>query len=106
MKPNDLILRCLAMRDDDASWFAICLDLNLYARADSFDEVKAKLNAFIREYLQEALTVDADHIGDLIPRRAPLYFWLLYFAAWCKHSLHRATQAKKFTLHLPVVPAA
>ena len=71
MKPSNLVLRGFAERDEDGSWFAICLDLNLYARGDSFEEAKDKLQRLIRTYLTEAVTVDADYVD--INSRAALY---------------------------------
>lgn len=107
MKLNDLKLRCYA-EIDDGSWFAICLPLNLYARGDSFEEARAKLQGLISQYVREAVTVHAEHIGDLIPRRAPLYFWVRYAIARCWHMFHDAHAAMKrreFDMPLTMVPA-
>lgn len=72
-----VVLRCYAERDDD-SWFAICLDLNIYARGDTFDAARVDLMNQTKQYIQEAVTVDYEHFHDLIPRRAPARFWLKY----------------------------
>ncbi len=49
--PNrkQLHLRCYAERDDDGSWFALCLDLNLYARSDTAKEVTNKLHEIVAD---------------------------------------------------------
>lgn len=107
MKLKDLKLRCYAERDD-GSWFAICLPLNLYARGDTFEEARTKLHDLIAHYVREALTVHADHIDDLIPRRAPLYFCVRYAFARCWihfHNAHSALSRRQFDMPLPVVPA-
>jgi len=105
MKVSDLVLRCYAEREEDGSWFAICLDLNLYSRADNFEEAKSKLNKLIGGYLKEAVTKDAEHFSDLVPRRAPLFFWFRYFCVWCLIKLHQHTRdLMKFKLSLPMVP--
>lgn len=82
MKLDDLILRCYAEQDQDGDWFTMCIDLNLYARGDSFDEARQKLHGFIKQYIKDALTKDSAFIGDLIPRKAPLHFILRYYFIW------------------------
>lgn len=110
MKPNELILRCYA-EQDGGSWFAMCLDLNLYARGDSFEDARASLHAIIADYVYEALTKDSAHAEELLNRRAPLNFWLRYYCAkailYTKGKLHMAKDAAitLFTEPLPVAPA-
>jgi hypothetical protein len=110
MKTSDLILRCYLERESDGSWFAICLDLNLTAQADSAKEAKEKLHAHIARYVREALTVDRAYIEDLLPRRAPLSFFIRYYAikAICMLrgiNRHQRPAKRIFNEHLPVVPA-
>lgn len=105
VKPKELVLRCFAELEGDGTWFAMCLDLNLYARGDSMDEARRKLHTLIGSYLKDALTVDKQYIGDLMPRHAPIYFWFRYFFIWCLVRLHRVTRAVKFKEALPLVPA-
>jgi hypothetical protein len=78
MRAADLKLRCYAERDSDGSWFAICIDLNLYARSDSLKAVKKELHSIIREYVREAFGPDRKHFQMLMRRRAPLSFVLKY----------------------------
>ena len=107
MKPKNLLLRCFAMQEADGSWFAICLDLNLYSRGDTFPEVQGKLNVFIKEYVTEAFTEDEAYFSDLIRRPAPLYFWLRYRWACLLSTFHiTVDRLKFFFLHLPLIPAA
>ncbi|CUS33508.1 conserved hypothetical protein [Candidatus Nitrospira nitrificans] len=106
MKIDDLILRCYAEQDTDGTWFAICLDLNLYARGDSFEEVRVKLNKLTTCYLKEAYERDSVYFSDLIPRRAPAYFWARYYLAKCFKMIHRSLASKQdFNMPLPFVPA-
>lgn len=109
MKSSNLILRCYREKESDGSWFAICLDLNLAAQADTAKEVKDKLHAQIVNYVKEALTADQEYIEDLIPRRAPLYFFARYYWAKALHLIKgkngNGTQERIFNDHLPVVPA-
>ena len=72
IRKSQLILRCFAQMDKDSSWFAMCVDLNLYARAGSLPEVQQQLDEIISEFVTEALTDDRDHAADLLSRRTPL----------------------------------
>lgn len=106
LKPKNLTLRCYAEREGDGSWFAMCVDLNLYARGDSFEEAKSKLHVFIHEYVTEALTVDSDYVGDLLPRLAPLKFRLRYHVIHFMVKCWRAADGVRrlFNEALPMVP--
>lgn len=106
MKINDLVLRCYAEHEKDGTWFAICLDLNLYARGDSYEEARTKLNKLSICYLREAIEKDSEYFTDLVPRRAPLAFWARYHYAKIMSLIHRQSSKHKFTMPLPLVPAA
>ena len=105
MKPANLILRCYAEQESDNTWFVMCVDLNLYARADTLVGAKRNLHSFISDYVKEACTTDAQYIGDLIPRQAPLYFQLRYRWIWLKSLIHAAKRRMTFVEALPLVPA-
>ena len=77
MRLDDLILRGFAKRDGD-NYFAICLDLNIYARGDTPEQAIEKCLDFVCEYIDEAYSDDIEHFSDLIPRKAPLRFWVEY----------------------------
>ncbi|TAN53896.1 MAG: DUF1902 domain-containing protein [Methylococcaceae bacterium] len=103
MQPTELTLRCYAECERDGTWFALCLDLNLYARADTAETAKAKLHEIIRDYVTEACTVDLPYFEQLIPRRAPWIFWLHYY--WYYGiSLLYLRPAYHFHDRLPLVP--
>lgn len=106
LKPEQLRLRCYAELDHDGTWFVMCIDLNLYARADSYHDARKKLHAIIVEYIQEALTVDSQHIADLVPRRAPVSFVLRYY--WIKflHQCWKAARDVKRKLFFEALPVA
>ena len=111
MRPNDLVLRCYAEREQDGSWFAICIDLNLSTQADTAREAKAKLHSQIEQYVREALIVDTQYAAQLLQRRAPLGFVARYhlIRAICSlrgmHRGGRPAPKRIFKEHLPVVPA-
>lgn len=110
MKTSDLVLRCYAEREQDGTWFAICLDLNLAVQADSAKAAKAKLHAQIVQYVKDALTVDREYFSDLLPRRAPIGFFVRYYFIKTLCALRGFDRGRKsakrvFKENLPVVPA-
>jgi predicted RNase H-like HicB family nuclease len=54
MNPKQLIIKCYA-KQEEGVWVAVCLDFNLAAQGDSFDEAKAKIESMIAEYVYDAL---------------------------------------------------
>ena len=77
-KPNVGVLRCYAERDSDGTWFAMCLDLNLYVRADSDGEAQQQLHQIIVDHLNAVREMPTEDRGGLVPRPAPLRFRLRY----------------------------
>jgi len=79
MKPQQLIIRCYAEHEDDV-WVALCLDFNLAAQGDSFEEVKLKLESMIKEYVYDVLVgEDRKYASQLLNRRASLSSWTKYY---------------------------
>ena len=79
MKATQLVLRCYAENSDN-QWQAICLDLNLAAQADTFEEVESKLRDMINEYVFDALVgEDKEHSDYFLSRKAPWSLWLKYY---------------------------
>jgi predicted RNase H-like HicB family nuclease len=106
MKATELMLRCYAIRRD-ALWSAICIDLCLAAQGASFEEARRKLAEQIAEYVTEAVTIDQEHAGYLLRRKAPLsqrLTWQLLRAGAALHALGKAS-ARLFTQPLSLVPA-
>jgi predicted RNase H-like HicB family nuclease len=109
MKVTDLVLRCYAEPEKDGEWFAICIDLNLYARGDSLEEAKTKLHQVIKGYLTDAVTVDSEYAASLIYRKAPFYFRARYHLLSLISNFRRAAVRcmcpQSFTEYMPVKPA-
>ncbi len=79
MKATQLVLRCYAENSGN-QWQAICLDLNLAAQADTFDEVESKLREMINEYVYDALVgEDKEYADYFLSRKAPLSVWAKYY---------------------------
>ncbi len=104
MKLDDLKLQCYAETDAEGDWFAMCLNLNISASASSYKEVKEKLESMIKEYISEAITEDKKHIGDLIPRHAPLYFYISYYYYLIMDHLNYHRNARKHKVYNAVLP--
>jgi predicted RNase H-like HicB family nuclease len=105
MKPSQLILKCYAERDSGV-WVAVCLDFNLAAQGESFDEVKAKIEAMIDEYVYDALVgEDKAYADQLLTRRAPIPVWLRYYFLKLKHTIFNGAQDYLFNETMPLRPA-
>jgi hypothetical protein len=105
MKAKELLLRCYAAKETDGSWYAICLDLNLFAQADSLQDVKVKLHTMLKEYITEAVTVDKEYAGSLLCRKAPFSFFARYYFAYIMNLFHTLKNTRTFNDPLPLVPA-
>ena len=88
LAPSNLVLRCYARRLIGGGWYGVCLDFNLAAEADSFDELKQKIHEMIVSYLEVVLdTDDKNSIPELIERKAPLIDWIKYYLICLKISI-------------------
>lgn len=86
LHPADLVLRCMALQRN-GYWVAMCLDLDLVVQANSAEQAKRLLREQMHSYIQDALSIDADHAGDLLSRKAPLrYFAMYYGIKWFNHA--------------------
>jgi len=107
MKTKDLVLRCYGKKDGD-QWIAACIDIDLVAQADTFEEARIKLNEQIKSYVYDALVgEDKEYASQLLRRKAPLIdrirFNLNYFQYKCLSIPHRVY--KTFRESLPLQPA-
>lgn len=88
MSSNPFVLLCYAQKKGGL-WIAACPQFTLAAQGVDFDEAKGKLEAQIKSYIIEALTVDRAHAAQLLGRRAPLMMRLKYktlaFVASVRH---------------------
>lgn len=104
MTPKQLIIKCYAQQEGEC-WVALCLDFNLAAQGDNFDEVKSKLEAMIAEYVYDALAgEDKLYASQLLSRRAPLTSWLKYYIIRFKVALLH-NSARVFDETMPLIPA-
>lgn len=105
MKPGDLMIRCLAMREGD-QWVGICLPFDLVAQGDTIKEMQEKLHEQIVHYLQDALVgEDRKHAAYLLARRAPLKYWAKYYFVALMEHVHKFRKARRFKTPIPLEPA-
>jgi len=98
-------VRCYARREA-GQWVALCIDLGLAVQADTCEEVKAKLESQINDYVHEALTVDRAHAAELLNRPAPLRYRLEYHALHLWQRLLAVPESRKRAFQeLVAVPA-
>jgi heterodisulfide reductase subunit A-like polyferredoxin len=105
MKPNDLVLRCYAIRRGNV-WEAYCVDLCLAAHSDSFQNVKKALHAQIHEYIYDALTKDKEHADYFLNRKASVFEIAIFYAIGFLGTINNFKNGfKSFRDSLPLLPA-
>lgn len=109
MEPQQLILQCYAEQDGDV-WVAVCLNFNLAAQGDSFEETKAKLEAMIVEYVNDALVgEDRAYSAQLLTRNAPFSIWMRYqfirLKIWSRRTRDHILRERIFNETMPLRPA-
>ncbi|GFZ63364.1 hypothetical protein PSE10A_58750 [Pseudomonas amygdali pv. eriobotryae] len=88
MSNNPFVLRCYAEKKDGL-WIAACPQFTLATQGESFDQAKEKLEAQIKSYIVEALTLDKEHAAELLGRRAPLSIRMHYALKTAAYSVVR-----------------
>lgn len=104
MKPKQFLLHCLADRRG-GQWQALCLEFDLMAQAETFEEAVRKLEAQINEYVFDALAgEDKAHADQLLSRRAPLRLWARYHWYGLMKRLNLEDGFRRFKEPIPMVP--
>ncbi|MBU2504710.1 MAG: hypothetical protein KKB89_02825 [Candidatus Omnitrophica bacterium] len=89
MRKYPSVLRCYVRPEDD-HYIAVCLELNLCDRGETFESAKASLEEDILGYL-DSLT--PEELPQLFPRYTPLYTHLDYYRVYLlllfDHLTHR-----------------
>ncbi len=80
LHPSDLIARCLLMQRD-TYWVAMCIDLDLAVQASSAVEAQKLLREQMISYVSEAIEIDQAHAAELLHRRAPVGYFVMYYVA-------------------------
>lgn len=74
--PKTIMLRGFFHRAADGKYEGICLTLNLAVRGNSLSDVENKMCELTVAYLEDATA--SGHWDDLVPRHAPLYYYLIF----------------------------
>jgi hypothetical protein len=98
--PSDLVLRCIALQRSQ-HWVAMCIDLDLVVQADTASQARKLLREQMNSYVADAVTIDNEHAADLLERKAPLRYILLYHFIKLMHTTRRK---QSFETALPLVP--
>ena len=105
MTPLSLLVHVLG-EQRDGQWSLLCLDFDLAAQSDSLEDAQARLREQIKSYLHDALEgEDVPHAEGFLLRRAPLRYWLLYYAAALLGKFSPDAVRVSSRLPLPLVPA-
>lgn len=101
---DKLTIRCYAERKDGL-WIAVCPQFTLATQGDTYEEAKGKLESQIQSYIVEALTIDRQHAGDLLSRKAPLQLRWKYTLARIKSHFGQGLggYARTFLEPIPVL---
>lgn len=107
MKTQNLFVSVYGERQHD-QWTLMCLEYSLAVQAETLPEAKAKLDQQIRMYLTDALVgQDREHAVELLPRRAPLRYWLKFYWHFTMAQFRQARRTRLAEREtLPMVPAA
>lgn len=100
MSVSNLVLRCYSLYDKE-QWIAFCLDFDLAAQADSFEEAKEKLEDMIKVYVFDALVgEDKEYSEQMLFRKAPLIEWIKYYYYLFIHHYLHLKAANKRNIHI------
>ena len=82
MRMEQLFLRCYAKQMTNGQWYAMCIDLNIDAEAETFATVKSSLEDAIFGYLETVTDTDnRSSFEALLRRPASLSHRLFYYFA-------------------------
>lgn len=101
ISPESLVLRCMALQRR-GYWVAMCIDLDLAVQATTVAQARKLLKEQMATYVTDALTVDAEHAGVLLKRKAPLRYRLMYRFSKLVNT-HKRKQT--YEAAMPLVPA-
>jgi hypothetical protein len=69
------------------AYLAMCLDYDLVTQGETMEEAYSKLEEQINSCVQSAMRIDnGRHARYLLNRKAPLIYWLQFFATKCFRS--------------------
>lgn len=100
LNPEKLVLRCMALQRK-GYWLAMCIDLDLAVQADTAQKARELLKQQMATYVADALTIDSEHAGELLRRKAPLFYRAMYY---CFKFLNAHKRKLTYEAAMPLVP--
>ncbi|MFN5350217.1 MAG: hypothetical protein ACK5A0_11875 [Polaromonas sp.] len=101
IQPEKLVLRCMAIQRP-GYWMAMCIDLDLVAQAATAAQARKLLKEQTVSYVLDAMTVDSDHAGILLKRKAPLRYRFMYHAI---KLMNERKHKQTYEAAMPMIPA-
>lgn len=91
------VIRCMTEYDNEVNqWVALSLEFCLATQADTEQEAKQKLIAQIMDYIEEANGIHQTHKAQLLNRKAPFNWYILYYCLVLKGLCKKRTNPHLF----------
>lgn len=103
MRTEQLFLRCYAKQMRNGQWYAMCIDLNIDAEAETFPYVKSSLDDAILGYLETVTDTDnRSSFEALLRRPAALSHRLFYYFTKYVTKIHSIVNFHAFEEPVPI----
>ena len=103
MRTDQLFLRCYAKQLKTGQWYAVCIDLNIDAEAETLQAVKFSLEDAILGYLETVTdTDDRSSFETLLRRPASLSHRLFYYFTKYVTKIHSIVNFHAFEEPVPI----
>lgn len=103
MRTEQLFLRCYAKQMTNGQWYAMCIDLNIDAEAETLQSVKFSLEDAILGYLETVMDTDnRSSFEALLRRPASLSHRLFYYFTKHVTKIHSIVNSHAFEESVPI----
>ena len=103
MRTEQLFLRCYAKQLRVGQWYAMCIDLNIDAEAETLQGVKSSLEDAILGYLETVTDTDSRSSFEALLRRpASWSHRLFYYFAKYATNIHSVVNFHAFEEPVPI----
>ncbi len=103
MRTDQLFLRCYAKQMTNGQWYAMCIDLNIDAEAETLQAVKYSLEDAILGYLETVTDTDNRLSFEALLRRpASLSHQLFYYFAKYVARIYSIVNSHAFEEPVPI----
>ena len=103
MRTEQLFLRCYAKQMTNGQWYAMCIDLNIDAEAETLPAVKSSLEDALFGYLETVTDTDnRSSFETLLCRPASFSHRLFYYFAKHITKIHNVVNSQVFEEPVPI----